>query len=165
MKFLSKLKIYWIYIILLSLTSVVGLAKLKAKNDFQMGNPASNYCLKKEGYLERYSGQKGEIGICWIGQGGIEEWTFYQYSHGSREKLKAIELLLKNSRENGPVHQESARKQCEDLGGKIEILASQERPDLNLTLCRFSDQSALESWTLYYGASHFAPLKKLLIEE
>ena len=165
MRCLSRMKICWVVIILLSLTSVVGLAKLKAKNELNLGNPASNYCLKRDGYLEIYSSPKGEVGICWFGQGAVEEWTLYQFLRGSQVKLKAIDLLLKNEHENGHLDSESARRNCYSQGGQVEILLSKERPDVHVALCRFSDQSAAESWTLYYSVNHFTSLKKLLIEE
>jgi len=167
MQCLSRVKVYGFVIILLSLTSVVGLARLKAKNDLHPGNPASNYCVKRDGFLETYSGPKGEIGICWFGQGAVEEWTLYQYLRGSQTKLKAIDLLLKHEHEHEPssLDSESARRACSFQGGQVEILLSKERPDFHIALCRLGDQSAVESWTLYYGVNHFVPLKKLLVEE
>jgi putative hemolysin len=165
MKFLIKFKSFWFLTMILSLTSVLGFAKLTTKNNIQLGNPASSFCVKKDGVLQLYSSQKGEVGICWFEQGGVEEWTLYQYLRGSHQKLKAIELLLSHSHEKKSLDEDSAKKYCGLHGGQIEILSSKERPDSSITLCRLNDRSALESWTLYYGVSHFKGLKKLLLEE
>ena len=165
MRSLSKLKIYWLCIVIVSLSSVAGFAKLTIKNNVQVGNPASSFCIKREGVFQLYSSAKGDVGICWFEQGGIEEWTLYQYLRGSQQKVKAIELLLNNSSEKQIPDEESAKKYCKIQGGQLEILSSKERPDHSIALCRLSDQSAIESWTLYYGVSHFKVLKKLFIEE
>ena len=108
-----------------------------------------------KGQLKLVSSEQGEMGLCKFGRALIEEWTFFRAVSG--EKQEAVEAYKKNIREipasSTSVHVANpAVGYCVKVGGKI--INVKEIPNQGeIGLCKFSDGSEIDEWTLFYGPS------------
>ncbi len=61
-----------------------GCAKEESKNNVEIANPASEYCVKKGGKVEIIKAASGDKGMCHLPDGTvIEEWELFRRDNSS----------------------------------------------------------------------------------
>jgi len=112
-----------------------------------VGNPASQLCVQKGGSVEIVKTPDGEIGVCSLGRGLIEEWTLLRELSGT--KSIAVQNLIHGTSKSDLFPGNPASVYCGRLGGHLIIVDGQGG---QFGLCQFKDHSIIEEWTLLRGA-------------
>lgn len=120
-------------------------------------NPAAVYCKEKGGTSVMLQSNQGELGFCEFDRGLIGQWTLL---HNRQEQTEAARLFLQHPEIEVSVNGNPASIYCEKLNGKVEILKDQDGNEWGV--CRFSDRSVIEEWTLFRGPAEHARLAKIL---
>ncbi|OFZ20332.1 MAG: hypothetical protein A2X94_01075 [Bdellovibrionales bacterium GWB1_55_8] len=108
-------------------------------------NPSSQNCVQLGGTVQIFNGSAGQAGFCFFGPAAIEEWTLFRATM-QREQVQATEAFFLKMPYVGD--ENPALGYCEYMGGKVETLSSSRR---KLHACRFSDNSLIETETLFSG--------------
>ena len=129
------------------------------------GSPASDYCAKLGRSVPIVGGvpSGGGAAICEFNDGAlIEEWTLYRAKRGSGLPL-AITAFMKGAwhGESGP-KPTWADQNCVRLGGRKLNATYYLRPSESVDLCQFPDNSTIEAWTLFAGASQYSESGRIL---
>jgi putative hemolysin len=126
-------------------------------------NPSSVYCRDQKGFgiaVDENGFGGGQFGLCRLSDNSmIEEWTFFRQQ--SQESL-AMTYFRKgawHTYENAPIEQ-WAKLNCEELQGEIIEATEHLRPSLRYQVCKFSDRSIIEAWTLMSGPGMYPELGK-----
>ena len=155
---------------LVSLGSVVGGSLLVSLACFAKGdkpaapalglaNPASVLCGTLGGVSEGYQLADGsQIGLCRFSDaqylnGMIEEWTLFKhYSRGAAAKSQAVvafEEHVEYEAPQGGTVGHPALNYCQQLKGERVLITDADGGQSGL--CKFSDGSQIEEWTLFRG--------------
>ena len=116
-------------------------------------NPASVLCVDLDGNLATLNFPEGQVGVCNLSGGLIDEWTLFR-SVSLGESTQAVRLFLEHLAPLPPSPcsdgafclPNPASSYCRQLGGQ-----SAQPSDGGASLCRFPDRSAIEEWTLFQG--------------
>lgn len=112
-------------------------------------NPAAGLCIEVGGKLLGVQVAAGEASLCRIGDRAlIDTWTLFR-ELSSHDTLAVAALRANQGPRLAMPH--PALLYCSEAGGRIEFGRSSENADV--ALCRFSDNSVIEAWTLWGGAS------------
>ena len=124
-------------------------------------NPASVFCAKfgeNIGTSEDYEHVRyglTSFTLCKIGDAMIEEWTLWRGVRGSEEAVQTFlshpEVNIANSSQAIGVPNPAA-VYCEGVGGGLQSVYTAEGN--TISVCKFSDNSKIEAWTLFRGPRH-----------
>jgi putative hemolysin len=112
-----------------------------------LANPASVLCAQKGGKVQIVDTRDGQVGVCALDRGLIEEWTLLRELSGT--KSTAVKKLVKGANKDGLFPGNPASLYCKRLGGKSIVVDTHEG---QYSLCQFKDKSTIEEWTLFRGA-------------
>lgn len=117
---------------------------------YALPNPATLNCTEKGGVSQVVRTPDGEVGMCQLGEGSIDEWTLYDKQMRVGEDRRALAAFLNRDRVQPAVltRGNPADLYCEQVGGKAVTLESANGES---SLCQFQDGSSIDSWTLFRG--------------
>ncbi len=125
-----------------------------------VGNPASIFCVSKSGKHEVVTENAGQFSLCRIGTAAIEEWTLL---YSVKDQTIAAQVFMQHPTPT-PVGlcdaQHLAECYCREVGGALKVVNDLEQKEVKL--CRFSDNSIIETTTLFLGPDHESNL--ILVE-
>lgn len=145
--------------ITLLLVSSVALAENGGSGTVGVGNPAAELCEKLKGKSEIFNSARGQLGLCEFGAGQVEEWTLWRNRAGTSQlAIDAFFNPMVRPAWNGG---NPASEYCEAAGGTSTLIEHIDGGHDGL--CQFSDNSAIEEWTLFRGAKD--PTNRLLVKK
>jgi putative hemolysin len=128
-------------------------------------NPAAVLCVALQGALETLADETGnQFGMCAIDNGRIGDWTLWYFRNGQEVHAASAFLVhppfRPTSDVNGGVIMPNPSSQyCVQVGGENVSLYS---PGGESGMCRFSDGSTIDGWTLFLGPDVYKGLAAVL---
>ena len=112
-------------------------------------NPASQNCVDLGGTVQIYTDTaSGQVGYCQLGQALVEEFSLYRGVVQNQHVL-ALDAYFSTlgSGFSSPGGVNPASSYCGGMGGESRLLTDAQGGQIGI--CRFSDKSEIEEFTLY----------------
>ena len=140
-----------------------GLALAGGSTSAGPAHPASQHCLSRGGQevlvdVGAFGGD--QMSVCRLSDDSvIETMTFWRQTQEPTIALPKFAAARWHTYDGLPMER-WAERNCSEVGGSILVVVPHLRPSVKYQLCRFSDGSAIEAWTLMYGPAYYPALAR-----